>query len=596
MNQYQNLSEAISQDTNWAHYEINPPLPEEQVIIQSIYLTMQDGVKIALSWYLPLDLPAGKKLPTILFCTRYWRAKEKIPASENIRCYLANGYSWVSVDARGTGASYGYWSGPWSPEEIQDYDEVINWIVAQTWSNGRVGTLGVSYNGTTAEMIVANGNPAVKAAMPKFSLFDALPDVSHPGGILLERFHEGWAAMNSALDRNELKTVPLGKNLKLQTGVLPVDADADRKQLAEAVAEHVNNYHSYRNVIPMRFRDDYWDTDPSRTLVDYMPCGQIQRLKAANIPLYACSGYGDGAYALSAIHLFQNVRTPGSRLVLGPWSHGGGWHIGPQVQARSSFKFAMEEMRFFDRYLKGMQTGIDLEAPVYYYTIGEEKWKTAQSFPPPGEEIIYYFGTERTLNLNPPVKESAWDTYQVTYTAGSGDKTRWHSLLDGGIVRYADRAEKDQQLLCYDSEPLDQDQIVTGIPLVSLFLSVNAPDADCFVYLEEVDPSGAVYYVTEGQLKALHRKLGDQKPPYEHVVPYRTFERKDAEPLKPGEIVELVFHLFPVSYRFRKGSRIRVALAGADKDMFQVPHVPPPQVCYYRDVLHPSRICLSVER
>lgn len=589
-------NQPAAQDHNWAPYELEAALTETQIKTASLYLQMRDEVKIAVTYYLPADLAAGEKRPTILYATRYWRAMERIPPAENIRRYLANGYLWVSVDARGTGASFGYWSGPWSPEEVKDYDEVVNWIVAQPWSNGKVGTVGVSYNGTTAEMIVTNCNPAVKAAIPKFSLFDPLPDVATPGGVLLADFLQAWANLNASLDRNELRSVPLGKNLKLQTGVLPVDEDSDRAMLAQAVSQHAYNYDSYVNSVPQRYRDDHWDTDPTRTIANYTPIGYIDELQKAGIPIYGYSGYGDGAYALSAVHRFLTVRTPGSKLVLGPWSHGGGWHISPYVQAKSAFDHTAEEIRFFDRHLKGMETGIEAEPPVHYYTLVEEKWKRADTFPPDFEEKTLYFHPDHQLSAEKPIDDSAYDAYQVTYETGSGENTRWDTLLGGALVSYPNRSEEDKKCLHYDTAPLAANLVITGMPVVKLHVTVNAPDADFFAYLEDIDTEGQVHLVSEGQLKALHRKLSDETPPYVHAVPYRSYLKKDAAALQPGEIAELVFHLLPVSYLFREGHRIRVALAGADKDLFNIPNVPPPLVHYYRDAAHPSHIRLPVEK
>lgn len=128
----------------------------------------------------------------------------------------------------------------------------------------------------------------------------------------------------------------------------------------------------------------------------------------------------------------------------------------------------------------------------------------------------------------------------------------------------------------------------------ALFVSSTASDGDFFAYLEEVHESGRVAYVTEGQLRAIHRKLGQGPPPYTLRVPYRTFRRRDAQGLVPGQVVEMSFDLIPTSYLFRKGRRIRVALAGADKDHFGPLPGEPPTVSVYRDSAHASSLELPV--
>ena len=135
---------------------------------------------------------------------------------------------------------------------------------------------------------------------------------------------------------------------------------------------------------------------------------------------------------------------------------------------------------------------------------------------------------------------------------------------------------------------------VTGHPLVTLHVSSTAKDGNFFVYLEDVAPRGRVEYVTEGMLRALHRKLSDDPPPYRTPVPYRTFLRVDASALVPGEVAELVFALYPTSYLFKKGHSIRVTVAGADKDHFENNPDAPPTVRIHRSARFPSHIDLPV--
>ena len=157
-------------------------------------------------------------MPTILNQTRYFRAMElrqpfralvggkalhHMPSTARCRKrFVANGYAWVDVDVRGTGASYGGRVSEWSPDEIRDGAEIVDWIVRQPWSSGKVGALGSSYSGAAAEFLLANGHPAVRAVAPRFSIFDAYPDIAFPGGIHAAWFTETWGRYNDALDRN----------------------------------------------------------------------------------------------------------------------------------------------------------------------------------------------------------------------------------------------------------------------------------------------------------------------------------------------------------------------------------------------------------
>jgi len=205
----------------------------------------------------------------------------------------------------------------------------------------------------------------------------------------------------------------------------------------------------------------------------------------------------------------------------------------------------------------------------------------------------YYFNADRSLSLDRPDGEAARDTYRVDYTAGSGEHSRWRNqAATDAAVRYMDRSRQDMKLLVYTSRPLDRTLEVTGHPVVTLFVVSSAADGYFFVYLEDVDEHGQVAYITEGQLRALHRKLSDDPPPYRCVLPYRTFMRKDALPLVPGEVAELVFDLLPTSYLFKVGHRIRIALAGADSSHFAIPRGEPPTLQICRSRAHASRLDL----
>jgi len=206
----------------------------------------------------------------------------------------------------------------------------------------------------------------------------------------------------------------------------------------------------------------------------------------------------------------------------------------------------------------------------------------------------WVFAGDNVLSTKRPAAGKAFDTYLVNYTAGTGNLTRWNTLFGGTPVEYPDRSAEDRKLLTYTSAPLEHDMEITGHPVATLFVSSTAADGQFFVYLEEVDESGHVRYITEGQLRALHRKLSTSRPPYKTVVPYRTFLGRDAKPLVPGQITQLTFDLLPTSYLFRKGRRLRVAIAGADKDHFDPLAGPPPTVQFYHGGAYRSRIDLPL--
>ena len=157
---------------------------------------------------------------------------------------------------------------------------------------------------------------------------------------------------------------------------------------------------------------------------------------------------------------------------------------------------------------------------------------------------------------------------------------------------YSDLNTEEAKLLRYISPPLEQDLEVTGHPILTLFLSSTTPDATVFAYLEDVDDRGNVIYVTEGQLRTLHRKLSQSPNEQLQFLPYRTYKREDALPLQPEKVARLVFDFLPTSYQFHKGHRIRLSLAGADKDHFAPLPGPVPTLTIFYSHLHPSHLHL----
>jgi putative CocE/NonD family hydrolase len=154
---------------------------------------------------------------------------------------------------------------------------------------------------------------------------------------------------------------------------------------------------------------------------------------------------------------------------------------------------------------------------------------------------------------------------------------------------------RDQKLLTYTSAPLEHDLEITGNPIVTLFISCSTTDGAVFVYLEDVHPDGKVTIVTDGCLRPIFHKMSDEKPPYWQAGPYRAYRKADANPLEIGKVTELTFDLFPVSYLYRVGHSIRMAISGADADNFvQIPKGEPPAVEFYRNSNFPSSVNLPV--
>jgi putative CocE/NonD family hydrolase len=183
----------------------------------------------------------------------------------------------------------------------------------------------------------------------------------------------------------------------------------------------------------------------------------------------------------------------------------------------------------------------------------------------------------------------------VDFEASTGTTNRWHTPDGVTPVIYKDRAREDRRLLTYTSPPLATDTEITGYPVVTLFVTSTATDGAFYVYLEDVDERDKVTYVTEGMLRALHHRLSPAPPPYKMLVPYHSFRRADAQPLVPGTVAELAFGLLPTSVLIRKGHRLRIAIAGHDKDTFErIPAEGTPVISVQRNQVHASHVDLPV--
>jgi putative CocE/NonD family hydrolase len=287
--------------------------------------------------------------------------------------------------------------------------------------------------------------------------------------------------------------------------------------------------------------------------------------------------------------------------VIGAWSHNLQTHGSPYAKPKSPPIPKLEaqweaSLRFFDHHLKDLRDEEMTDKVLIYFTLGEEKWKSTTVWPPAGTTMQrWYLAQEHTLSQEPPAAGPGADTYSVDFEAGSGANSRWHTPDGVAPVIYKDRAREDRRLLTYTSPPLAQDTEITGHPIVTLYVASTAADGAFYVYLEDVDERGKVTYVTEGLLRAIHRKVSDEVPPYKMLVPYHSFKRKDAMPLAPGEVAKLTFGLLPTSVLIKKGHRIRVAIAGHDKDTFaRIPAEGTPVLTVQRNSVHASYVDLPV--
>ena len=582
----------------------------EDFSVSSTYMTMRDGVKIALTICLPKGLSPGDKIPALLYQTRYhrthhlrlpfrWIWNETVDHYPKTELFTANGYACIYVDVRGCGASYGFRLGPFSEEEVKDGGDIADWIINQPWSDGNIVSNGISYTGFTSEWLATNNHPAVKSAMTGHSGWDPFVDMILPGGCYNTAFIQLWSFYGKQLDQNIMKQMKMLMAFRwiLMKGVKHIHSDNDYTQLKEAIQEHSKNEAFYDNISEINYRDDVIKIETEESSFDSRSIFQYQQeLQKLNIPIYSWASWLDASFADVVIERFLNLSNP-QIAIIGDWNHGAHLSANPFDPSRpkvipSPNERIKTEISFFNRCLKG---GGLKSKTIYYYTMGEERWKKSHIWPPLGHSLQrWYFQENNSLAKEEPEANEGADDYKINFRATTGFFDRWMGPA-ATPIDYSSRTKEDDKLHLYTSLPLEDDLEITGNPIITLYLSSTHEDGAVFVYLEDVDVKGNVIYLSDGNLRLIHRKISSENPPYKTLIPYHTFLKKDALPLVPNEVSEIKFGLHATSVLVKKGHRIRVAIAGADKDMFKrYPAKGKPIITIERNKKYPSFIDIPI--
>ena len=516
-----------------------------EVQATSLYLPMKDGVRLAIDILLPKDLPPARRISALFKITRYGRApvNGQIPPPD--RFWVQQGYAHVLVDERGTGASFG--TVRYGKATLDDMREVVDWVVKQPWSNGRVGAIGVSYEGTTAELLAATGHPAVRAVAPLFSDYNYYTDLLRPGGVFNDWLVHTFSAMTGRMDAG--------------AAAKRVESDTDGSLLKQAVASHAGNPDLYQAMRGAEFSDD--DAGPlGGSYRDMSIPGARAQLERSRVPMLILAGWMDAGTVQGTLGRFRTFPNQ-QRVFIGAWSHGAAHYANPFAPSAnsdlSSQQRLLEALRFFNHHLKGVPDAASSERRLYYFTSGENAWKSAASWPPAGfSTTTYYLAGEGALRDKP-----AGATATVTLApAATGDFNRWHTQLTGENVDYTGVLTKMQALAAFTSEPLAAGLEITGQPVLRLRLKTPQADPSVLAYLIALDPQNRPVYLTEGHLRLIHRKLETSE------TALHTYLRRDAQPVKPGEEMEATLTLLPLSVLLPQGWRVRLLLASGDTNTF----------------------------
>jgi hypothetical protein len=343
----------------------------------------------------------------------------------------------------------------------------------------------------------------------------------------------------------------------------------------------------------------------------------------SRIPIYHFGGWFD-AYVLGTWRLFCTLEGNNpQKVVMFPGYHdytGGAYfqYLGLNLDTVGKQVF-LEHHRFFDRYLKGIDNGIDREPPIAIYVMNGEGWRFENEWPLKRQVDTRYY-LDEGHRLSTTRSQDGTDTYKADYTHsamyGPDKGNRWLSSYGVTPKSLPIRTEKDNQCLTYTSAALSEDVEVTGHPVVNVWASSTEADGDFFFYLEDVDKKGESLLVTEGRLRAGFAPLYDNDtimPPGTGIdikpdVPWHGYSRAQYvdRPFADGKVVGLRFDCMPISWVFRAGHSIRVSLACSDWPTFRLheklcPSNNPsaednkvPTVTIYRDQDRPSHVVLPI--
>jgi putative CocE/NonD family hydrolase len=556
------------------------------------YIQLDDKTNIWISVWLPENLSSKKKIPTLIETSRYaehfemgWFYKclqvlsfEDDNSFKSAKPKLDNEYAYVWIQSPGSCQSSGPRNIEYPPNEIDAINSVIDWIIKQPWSNQKVGAIGGSYSGTTAEMSCATIHPALKVVVSKAPDFDPYQVNAQPGGLMSETFIKAWANMIYEMDQNDVVGVVEAVNgkmsfiekliLKSQVKKLKEPNKEDIEIYNTAIENHKKNIKPEKLIKLIEFKDLSDKSSSNLSIGDIALYNYKHKIEEAQVNTYTLVGWMDAAVAEGALQKYLTINSP-QVLTIYPTGHVLSKLSDPYDTLKTFSKTEKEEFKntywsYLDKNLKSDSE--KEERIIRYFTYGINKWQETTVWPPEGTEYKrWYFNENNSLTTSNAI--NGFDKYIVDFTATSGTKNRWISQM-GKHVIYNDRINKDMKLLTYTSDPLIEDVEITGSPTVTLFVSSTHKDGAFHVYLEDITPNGKAVYLTEGLLRAIHRKEQPvEDAPYVPLGVYHSYYQSDTLSIVPGEVTKIKITLYPISAVFKKGHSIRVSIAGHDASM-----------------------------
>lgn len=524
------------------------------------HLTMRarDGVALYADVYRP-DAPG--QFPVLVVRTPYDKSQELALSEKDY--FAPRGYVVVVQDTRGRFSSEGAFY-PFIREANDGYD-TIEWAAGLPWSNGMVGTVGQSYLGLVQYYAAPTRPPHLKVMCPVSGPVTYFENCVWRRGV----FELGWIlAYFVFMARDTLGRKGLYEKERAVLDSYLANPDALISPLKDEVYRHlplIDWAQRLENGAP--YLADYlrnWTDGTFWAETDLRP-----RCKDAAVPALHVGSWYD-AFQYDTLAMYTGMRDHaateearrGQKLIMGPWAHLMPYSV-PTSGGTGDIDFGPEakielhaiQLRWFDHYLKGIDTGMLKEPPVRLFVMGENRWRDENEWPLKRTRYTKVFLHSRgnanslsgdgALSLAPPADESA---DHFVYDPNDPVPTRGGTSL-GLAAGVYDQTEIERRpdVLVYTSDPLESDLEVTGPITMRLFAASSAPDTDFMAKLVDVRPNGYAHNLAEGVVRTRFRE-SLSKP----------------TPITPGKAYEYGIDLWSASHVFKKGHRIRLEVTSSN--------------------------------
>ena len=498
-------------------------------VIENDWIVLADGTRLAARIWMPENADSDP-VPAVLEFLPYRKRNGTAPRDESTYpVFAAAGIAGVRVDIRGSGESDGVIDGEYTPRELSDAMEVIEWIAGQPWSNGSVGMMGISWGGFNCLQVAALRPPALKAVISIASTVDRYnDDIHYKNGTHLSA-QLSWAATM----------------LAYQSRAPDPEIVGDR-WLGMWLERLENEPFFMEDWLAHQRRDAFWRH------------GSIgENFADFPVPALMIAGWADG-YRNTPLKAVAGMPDKATALI-GPWVHKYPHFAYPKPRA----DFHGEAIAWWNHWLRDDDNGIDAVAQVRAYILDGPRpalWRETD----PG----YWIAKDRwvapqMLDLS---LDAAGRLVEDPDSAATGTSVL-RSPLDTGVAAgewftskpdaeiAGDQRIDDAGSLTFDTEPLADECVILGQPVVKLVVSSDADLANLCARLVDVHPDGTATRVSFGVLNLAHRT-----------------SNAEPKPLGPGEPTPIELTLDACGYRFAPGHRIRLSLSSAYWPMI----LPPP--------------------